>query len=70
VSGSGFESVKNWTRLEWLNLYSTNVNDEDLRWVAALTNLKDLSLNGTNVSREGAAKLQAKLPNCDVEKNR
>jgi len=51
------------------HLYLTNagaVTDDCLVHLEHLTNLRTLRLEGTSVTEEGVARLQAKLPNCRI----
>jgi hypothetical protein len=49
-----------------LNLNSTKISDVELRKLKAFPQLRDLSLNNTNVTDAGVADLQKALPNCKI----
>ena len=50
-----------------LGLASPNITDGGLKHLANLKKLTYLSVGRTKVTREGAMKLQAELPNCYIE---
>lgn len=49
-----------------LNLRRVPIDDDDLQYLKALTNLEELDLRGTKVTDAGVRKLQQALPNCEI----
>ncbi|MCE9608359.1 MAG: protein kinase [Planctomycetia bacterium] len=54
------------SKLEHLILSRSDVSDAGLPFLEGLTNLKHLEVSDTYVTNEGAARLRAKLPGCQV----
>ena len=54
-------------KLRVLNLRRVPIDDDDLQYLKALTNLEELDLRGTQVTDEGVKTLQEALPNCKIE---
>jgi hypothetical protein len=51
----------------WMaDLGHTQIGDDGLKHLSGLTELKSLSLNGTQVTDQGIKKLQQALPNCNI----
>ena len=50
-----------------VNLTVTRVTDAGLVHLKGLTNLKNLGLSNTKITRAGIAELQKALPNCEIE---
>ena len=65
TSVSDLSPLASLTNLERLDLIDTQVSD--LSPLASLTNLVSLELEGSKVSKEEIAKLEAALPNCNIE---
>jgi hypothetical protein len=60
--------LRNLQQLERLELIGSKITDLGLNELAALTNLKILNLSCcTKLSQTGIQKLQASLPNCDIQ---
>jgi hypothetical protein len=53
--------------LRVLNLRRLPIDDDDLQYLQALTDLEELDLRGTQVTEEGVKKLQEALPDCKIE---
>jgi len=53
-------------KLRVLNLRGIPIDDDDLQYLKALTDLEELDLTGTQVTDEGVKKLQQALPNCRI----
>jgi Leucine-rich repeat (LRR) protein len=53
-------------RLEVLGLHKTQITDVGLVHLSGLKKLKDLDVSDTGVTSEGTARLQEKLPNCEI----
>ena len=64
---TAIESLKGMTRLQFLYLAGTKINDDRLENLNALTQLQGLELGKTKVSEAGIEKLQKALPNCKIE---
>jgi hypothetical protein len=58
------ESLPN---LRVLNLKRLPIDDDDLQYLQALTDLEELDLRGTQVTEECVKRLQRALPNCKIE---
>ena len=67
ISDDSLASLETLTNLDMLGLSGTNISDDGLGHLAHLKKLTYLSVGRTKVTREGAMKLQADLPNCDIE---
>jgi len=60
-------ALRNCTQLEFIRLDGTNnLTDAGLVHLEGLTNLKQAVFDGSFVTQAGAARLQAKLPNCKI----
>jgi len=66
ITDSGLSHLKNLTNLETLILWDTAIGDTGLEHLKPLTGLREVILWSTRATREGAAALQAALPDCDV----
>ena len=60
------EYVKGLTKLEYLDIFDSQVTDAGLEHLNGLTELKELMLLDTQVTDEGVKKLQQALPNCEI----
>ena len=54
-------------RLEWIGLWRNRISD--LSPLAKLTNLKRLIVTETGITGEGVEKLEAALPECQIQFN-
>jgi CheY-like chemotaxis protein len=66
ITDSGLRHLQNLTNLETLILWDTAIGDTGLEHLKPLTGLREVILWSTRVTRQGAAALQAVLPDCDV----
>jgi serine/threonine protein kinase/Leucine-rich repeat (LRR) protein len=66
INDSELRHLKTLTKLENLNLHENAITDASLPYFESLVGLKGLALTDTFVTAEGAARLQAKLPNCKI----
>jgi hypothetical protein len=67
ITDAALEGVGKLVNLEeWLGLNQTQVSDAGLPHLAGLKNCKNLTLIGTNVSREGLRRLRTALPQTNV----
>jgi hypothetical protein len=69
--GSAIDSelirLKNWRRLEYLDLHYTNLTDAGLEHLVGLTTLRHLDVRVTQVTADGVKKLQRALPKCKID---
>ncbi len=63
VGDAGMEHVSKIITLEWLHVGKTNITDAGLDKLKSLSNLKELVINNTVVSKNAIKALQEKLPN-------
>jgi hypothetical protein len=68
VTDEDLRWVATLSHLQDIQLSGTAITDAGVRHCEGLSNLTYLLLNGTSVSREGVARLQSKLPSCNVAK--
>jgi hypothetical protein len=61
--GDGLENIP---AIELLCLTATDIDDHAIPALSALTKLKELSIEGTNVSDAGFEELRRALPNCTI----
>jgi len=66
ISDEGLAQLTNLKDLETLILWDTGIGDRGLEHLRSLKRLREVILWNTQVTREGAAALQAALPDCDV----
>jgi CheY-like chemotaxis protein len=66
ITDSGLRYLRNLNNLETLILWDTGIGDIGLEHLKHLTGLREVILWSTRVTRDGAAGLQAALPDCDV----
>jgi len=66
ITDAGLENLRNLNELETLILWDTAIGDAGLEHLKSLQHLKEVILWNTRVSQQGAAALQAALPECDV----
>jgi CheY-like chemotaxis protein len=66
ITDTGLVHLQNLQDLETLILWDTRISDAGLQHLKPLRHLKEVILWNTKVTREGAATLQAALPDCDV----
>ena len=64
---SAIEHLAKIETLEFLHLGKTAVTDEKIGDLAKLTNLKDLILTNTGLSKKAVASLQEKLPKTNIK---
>ncbi len=67
VSGELLES--DLKKVTHLRLNGLKITDTGLKEMAKLTQLEELWLNDTQVTKAGVAQLQNALPNCEIEHN-
>jgi len=68
VTNAGLNCLTPLTRLQWLDLNDTRVNDDGLLRLRAFTGLNRLQVHRcTLVTDAGVAELQKALPNCRIE---
>ena len=65
--GRVFQGAQTLPNLRVLNLRRLPIDDDDLQYLQALTDLEELDLRGTQVTEEGVKKLQRALPNCEIK---
>jgi Leucine-rich repeat (LRR) protein len=65
ITDDGLKHIATLRRLEDLQLRGTSITDEGVKHLYGMTSLTRILL-GDDVSREGRAALQAKLPKCQV----
>jgi len=68
ITDKAMDSISHFQTLEFLHLGKTQVTDQSIEKIALLSNLKDLILNDTVVSKESLQRLQQKLPNLTIKK--
>ncbi|MCO6042608.1 hypothetical protein NG895_01690 [Aeoliella sp. ICT_H6.2] len=61
------EPLSHWRHLRTLSLNSTNLDDTSVDQLAKLTRLNYISLWNTDLTAEGAAELERRLPNIQIE---
>ncbi len=66
VGDAGMEQVARIQTLEWLHVGKTNITDEGLKKLEALTGLTELVINNTAVSKEALANFQQKFPKLKI----
>jgi hypothetical protein len=66
ITDNGLRCLKDLANLKWLYLYNDNVSDNGLRYLATCKSLTILDATGTYVTREGADRLKAALPNLAI----
>ncbi|MEM8955249.1 MAG: c-type cytochrome domain-containing protein [Verrucomicrobiota bacterium] len=66
VTDATLEAIKELQYLEYLNLYGTGVTDASLPNIAKLKRLKAIYIWQTEISQEGAEKLQRALPDAKI----
>ena len=66
VTDSGMSHLKKLNNLERLYLTDTQVSDAGLENLAEVKSLKFVHITGTAVTRQGVARFQTALPNCEV----
>lgn len=66
VSDDGLAQLGQLGQLRYLNLYGTGVTDAGLRHLEGLKSLASLYLWQTQVTPDGVEKLQAALPECEI----
>jgi hypothetical protein len=67
ITDVGFKELAGLQQLEWLELDGTRIGDASLKVLAGFKQLELLSLFNTQVTREGAGKLQKVLPRCKID---
>ena len=67
ISDAGLAHLQTMGGLQLLSLsHMRAITDAGLTWLYGLSNLEMISLEGTSVSKEGIANLQAALPRCQI----
>ncbi len=66
ITDSGIARLSHLVNLDELRLNETVVSDACLIHLEGLSKLRNLEMCKTNVTGEGVAKLQLKLPNCEI----
>lgn len=66
VTDAGVAALRGMTQIEKLDLTDAKVTDAAVGVLATLTGMTQLVLRGTQVTDSGAAKLQLKLPDCEI----
>jgi len=67
ITDKSLKTVAQCPRLRLLLLYDNDFTDDGLTPLHSLTRLERIGLLGTDVSADGAAALNAALPNCKIE---
>ena len=67
ITDDGLRHVINLRQLRKVNLGGSKVTDKSIHLLTNWKKLEYLDVGGTQISREGIRKLQAALPNCEVE---
>ncbi len=67
LTSDGIRSLAKLRHVIFLQLVGSPCSDADLEHLAALTNLRNLSLRQTKVTAAGVAALQKALPNCKID---
>ena len=67
ITDNGLKHLRNLTQLRKVNLVGSKVTDKSIPLLANWKKLKYLAVGGSQITREGIRKLQAALPNCEVE---
>ena len=67
VTDEGLDHLATMTGLKTLTLKRVPVTDEGIPALIKLKSVKRLNLWGTRVTMDGAAKLRAALPDCDIK---
>lgn len=68
IDDAGLAHLNGLENLRYLNIYGTDVTDAGLEQLAGLKNLKKLFVWQTKVTDAGAAKLQAALPELEINR--
>jgi hypothetical protein len=66
IDGSGLGHLRNASRLHELLLHDTAIGDDDIDALMSLTQIRRLAIVRTNITPQGAAELQAALPDCVI----
>ena len=66
VGDDALTSLNKLPSLWYINLVGTEVTDKGIQTLASIPSLKEIYLWNSKVSEDGAAKLQAALPNAKI----
>jgi len=70
INDQSMAPLKSMKKLQQLAIYYTPITDASVQHLAGLTGAIDIKLFGTNITNEGAAKLQAALPTTKIDHRR
>lgn len=68
IADDGLEVVSGMAKLTELRLNGTHVSDGCLVHFESLANLRELHLQNTHVTDDGIARLQERLPKCEIKR--
>ena len=66
ISAEGLKSLRGLVNLKELDLQRCAIVDADLDYLRSLTRLRNLYLGGTEVTPDGAARLESAIPGLKV----
>jgi hypothetical protein len=67
ISDAGMANLARLHDLESLQLHDTAITDASLLHLEGMTKLRELNLYGARVTADGVKRLQAKLPDCEID---
>jgi hypothetical protein len=67
ITDAGVAQLAALPELDSLSLSGTKITDDSLEHLAKMSNLKELWLRNTAITNDGYLKLQAALPNCQIQ---
>ena len=68
ITDAGLKHLATLKNLRRLKLVNTQITDAGIESLGRLTNLKHLDIGDTQISLDGANKLRAVLPGCQIER--
>ncbi len=69
IKGAGLIHLKNSPQIKLLGVHRSQLDDQAIKTLIALTNIKSLQIRGTKVSAKGLAELQKARPDLEIEWN-
>jgi len=67
VTDDGLDCLRQLRFIDELSLWDTGVTDRAIQHLADLPSLENLDVRGTRITRAGAERLAAALPDCDIQ---